>query len=95
MILNLSSFLKPIVQPEDVIVDVVVARRRRYKMEEFTKVQRIITTNLHASSYKNVDGVGIVGWLNVHGLYHVLNLAKTNKLCNDSLRTLDLCSFKC
>lgn len=59
------SFLQSIIESKDIIVDIVLSRSSPHQLKEFTKMQRIVTTNLDAASHKNENGIGVFGGLHV------------------------------
>mmetsp|Transcript_12716 Transcript_12716/g.18559 ORF Transcript_12716/g.18559 Transcript_12716/m.18559 type:complete len:101 (-) Transcript_12716:340-642(-) len=51
--------LQTVVQSKDIIVHIISRRARADKLEHFTKVQRIISTDLDRPSDKYDDGIGV------------------------------------
>lgn len=75
-------------------MNVVLARRGTHELEHFAEMQGVVTANLDGAGDENEHGVGVVGWLNVHGLDRVLDGADGLVLGNDGRTALDLVALK-
>ena len=89
-----STRLQTVVQSEDVIVDVVLARRGTHELEHLAEMQGVVATNLDGTGDENEHGVGVVRWLNVHRLDRVLDRADGLVFGHDGRTALDLVALE-
>ena len=75
-------------------MDVVLSRGRAHELEHLAEMQGVVTANLDGTGDENEHGVGVVRWLNVHGLDRVLDRADGLVFGDDGRTALDLVALE-
>lgn len=75
-------------------MDVVLSRRGTHELEHLAEMQGVVTANLDGTGDENEHGVGVVRWLNVHGLDRVLDRADGLVFGDDGRTALDLVALE-
>ena len=82
--------LQSIVQPEHVVVDVILTRARAHEVEELAEVQRVVPPDLYGTRDEYHDGVAARRRLDVRRLHRVLHLPDLLELLDYVSRALEL-----
>jgi hypothetical protein len=86
--------LESIVQPENVIVDIVGSWTVAHKLKELTKMKRISSIDLNGPRNEHDQGIGIGRGLNVHTFDRMLDSSNRAQLGENGLSTLKLVPLK-
>eukprot|EP00525_Craspedostauros_australis_P003393 CAMPEP_0198107996 /NCGR_PEP_ID=MMETSP1442-20131203/78_1 /TAXON_ID= /ORGANISM="Craspedostauros australis, Strain CCMP3328" /LENGTH=367 /DNA_ID=CAMNT_0043763175 /DNA_START=96 /DNA_END=1197 /DNA_ORIENTATION=- len=86
--------LQPVIQSEDIVVHIVLARTSGYQAEELAEVKRIVTSDLDASGDEDDQALARISGLHIHGLDGVLDRPDGLELPNDVLWSLKLLTFE-
>ncbi|EJK45732.1 hypothetical protein THAOC_35638 [Thalassiosira oceanica] len=85
---------RSVIQPENVVVDVILTRARAHKMEELAEVQRVVPPDLYGARDEDHDGIAARRRLDVRRLHLVLHSPDLFELLDYVCRALELVPLK-
>ena len=86
--------LQSVIESKHTVVHVVLPRPVADELKHFTKMERIVTTNLNRSRDENQNGIALTRRLNVGRRDFMSDLSNTAQFFPNGVGTLKLLSFK-
>ena len=86
--------LQSVIESKHTVVHVVLPRPVADELKHFTKMERIVTTNLNRSRDENQNGIALTRRLNVGRRDFMGDLSNTAQFFPNGVGTLKLLSFK-